>query len=87
MFATMTRIGATYASIREEHGMAFTYKNRKGDTYYLNTQKVTLQNGREQQIYFFSRDQRQTTGLDAVPSGYEVSERADSGLPVLRKQK
>lgn len=67
--------------------MAFTYKNRKGDTYYLNTQKVTLQNGREQQIYFFSRDLRQDKALDDVPAGYEVSERADSGLPVLRKQK
>ena len=67
--------------------MAFSYKNRKGDMYYLNTQKVTLQNGREQQIYFFAREAREGKALDALPSGYEVSERADSGLPVLRKQK
>lgn len=67
--------------------MAYSYKNRKGDTYFLNTQMVKLQNGREQRIYFFTREPREDKGLDALPSGYEVSERAGSGLPVLRKQR
>ncbi|MGI8914655.1 MAG: hypothetical protein ACR2JY_12900 [Chloroflexota bacterium] len=67
--------------------MAYSYKNRKGDTYFLNTQKVKLQNGRDQQIYFFTKEPREDKGLDAVPAGYEVSERAGSGLPVLRKQR
>ncbi len=66
--------------------MAFTYKNRKGDTYYLNSQMVKLQNGRDQRIYFFTRDVREGKTLDAMPDGYEVSERAGSGLPVLKKQ-
>lgn len=67
--------------------MPYSYQNRKGDTYYLNTQTVKLQNGREQQIYFFSRDVRDGKSLDAVPAGYEISEVAGSGLPVLRKQR
>ena len=67
--------------------MPFSYQNRKGDTYYLNTQMVKLQNGRDQQIYFFTRDVREGKTLDALPPGYEVSERAGSGLPVLRKQR
>ena len=66
--------------------MPFTYKNRKGDTYYLNSQMVKLQNGREQRIYFFTRDVREGKTLDAMPAGYEVSERAGSGLPVLKKK-
>lgn len=67
--------------------MPYSYQNRKGDTYYLNTQTVKLQNGREQQIYFFSRDVRDGKSLDAIPAGYEISEVAGSGLPVLRKQR
>ena len=67
--------------------MAYSYQNRKGDTYFLNTQLVKLQNGREQQIYFFTKEPREGKALEAVPSGYEVSERAGSGLPVLRKQR
>jgi hypothetical protein len=67
--------------------MAYSYQNRKGRTYYLNTQLVKLQNGRDQQIYFFAREPREGKGLDAVPTGYEVSEGAGSGLPVLKKQR
>ena len=67
--------------------MPYTYTNRKGDTYYLNSQTVRLQNGRDQRIYFFARQPRQGKALEALPSGYEVSEQTGSGLPVLKKQK
>ncbi len=64
--------------------MAFSYRNSKGTTYYLHGRLVTLRNGREQQIFFFSKTA--DDGLDQLPAGYEVSEVRTSGLPVLKKQ-
>ncbi|HEY8745591.1 MAG TPA: hypothetical protein VIU62_21080 [Chloroflexota bacterium] len=63
--------------------MAFSYRNGKGATYYLHGQVTTLRNGRQQQIYFFSKTPED--GLDHLPAGYEVSEVKTSGLPVLKK--
>jgi hypothetical protein len=64
--------------------MAFSYQNAKGVTYYLHGKKVTLKNGRMQQIYFFARDVR-AEALDAVPAGYVVVETKRTGMPVLKK--
>lgn len=64
--------------------MAYAYKNGKGQTYYLHTRKVTLKNGRVQQIYFFAREVRDGA-MDAVPSGYQVVETQRTGMPVLKK--
>ncbi len=64
--------------------MAFSYTNSKGHTYYLHGKKVTLKNGRQQQIYYFARDVR-PEALDAVPAGYEVMETKRTGMPVLKK--
>ena len=64
--------------------MAYAYKNSKGQTYFLHTRKVTLKNGRTQQIYFFARDVR-SGSLDAVPAAYEVMETKRTGMPVLKK--
>ena len=64
--------------------MAYSYTNSKGQTYILHTRKVTLKNGRVQQIYFFARDQREGA-MDAVPAGYKVVETQRTGMPVLKK--
>ena len=64
--------------------MAFSYKNAKGQTYYLHYRDVTLRGGRKQRIYFFARDVR-SSSLDAVPAGYEVMETKRTGMPVLKK--
>ncbi len=64
--------------------MAFSYKNAKGVTYYLHGKKVTLKNGRMQQIYFFARDVR-AEALNEVPAGYTVVETKRTGMPVLKK--
>lgn len=64
--------------------MAFSYKNSKGQTYYLHTRKVTLKNGRVQVIFFFARDVRDGS-MDAVPAGYAVMETKRTGMPVLKK--
>lgn len=64
--------------------MAYAYTNSKDVTYYLHGKKVTLKNGRQQQIYYFARDVR-PEALDAVPAGYEVMETKRTGMPVLKK--
>jgi hypothetical protein len=65
--------------------MAFSYKNSKGQTYFLNSKDVTLKStGRVQTIYFFSKDERDTA-LNEVPSGKKVVENERTGLPFLKK--
>lgn len=64
--------------------MAYSYSNSKGDTYYLHGKKVTLKNGRMQQIYYFARDVR-ADALNDVPAGYKVVETKRTGMPVLKK--
>lgn len=64
---------------------AFSYTNKKGQTYYLHTRDVTLKNGRVQTIYFFARDIRDGS-LDAVPAAYTVMETSRTGMPVLKKK-
>ena len=64
---------------------AFSYTNKKGQTYYLHTRDVTLKNGRVQTIYFFARDIRDGS-LSAVPAAYMVVETTRTGMPVLKKK-
>lgn len=65
--------------------MAFQHKNKKGQTYYLHGKQVTLQNGRQQQIYYFAREEKMGESLDAIPSGYRIEENERTGLPFLKK--
>jgi len=64
--------------------MAYEYKNKKGQTYYLHGKEVTLQNGRKQQIYYFAREEK-PEAIDAVPDGYRIQENDRTGLPFLKK--
>lgn len=66
--------------------MAYTYKNSKGVTYYLNSKKVTLRGGKEQTIYYFSKDQRPET-IDALPEGFEVNENPRNGFCTIKRKK
>jgi len=63
--------------------MAFSYKNSKGNTYYLHKRETTLKNGRTQTIFFFAKEPKDGA-IDQVPQGYQVSE-SRNGLPVLKK--
>jgi hypothetical protein len=65
--------------------MAYSVKNSKGKTYYLNSKNVTLKGGRKQMIYYFSKDKRRET-IDALPAGYKVTENKRTGLPILKKK-
>jgi hypothetical protein len=74
--------------MQEEADMAFSFKNTKGQTYFLHQRKVSLRgNNREQTIYFFAREVKPEGALDKVPDGYEVKETERTGLPVLSKKK
>ncbi|MBU6388886.1 hypothetical protein KGQ71_00020 [Patescibacteria group bacterium] len=66
--------------------MAYTYKNSKGQTYYLHSKEVTLKGGRKQVIYYFSRTEDPKFSLDAVPADRVVSENPRTGLPLLKKK-
>lgn len=64
--------------------MAYSYTNKKGDTYYLHKKDVTLRGGRQQTIYYFAREVRDGA-IDEVPAGYKVVETERTGMPVLKK--
>ena len=63
--------------------MAFSVKNKKGDTFYLHSKDVELANNRARTIYFFSKEQKEGV-MNALPTGWEVYE-TQNGLPVLRR--
>ncbi len=63
--------------------MAFSYKNKKGDTYYLHGRTTATKSGKSRTLYFFSKEKKAGT-LDEVPAGYKVDE-TQNGLPVLKK--
>jgi hypothetical protein len=65
--------------------MAYSYKNSKGQTYYLHGKEVTLQGGRKQQIYYFAREAKSGEALDQVPAGRSVVENPRTGLPFLKR--
>lgn len=65
--------------------MAYTYKNQKGQTYFLHSKEVELQNGRKQRIYYFGREQKPAEVVNAMPIGYRVQENERTGLPFLKK--
>lgn len=63
--------------------MAFSYKNKKGDTYYLHARTTKSKSGKDRTLYFFSKEKK--AGVqEVVPAGYKVDE-TQNGLPVLKK--
>jgi hypothetical protein len=64
--------------------MPYRYENRKGQTYYLHGKEVTLQNGRQQRIFYFAREPKAGEALDDLPPGREVVENPRTGLPFLK---
>ena len=63
--------------------MAYKHTNSKGVTYYLNSKKVTLRGGKEQTIYYFSKDERpEATDL---PAGFSVNENPRNGFLTVKR--
>lgn len=65
--------------------MAFSFKNSKGTTYYLHATARVLKSGKQQQLYYFSKELKAAGAVDALPVGYVVAE-MKTGLPVLKKK-
>lgn len=63
--------------------MAYKHTNSKGVTYYLNSKNVTLRGGKQQTIYYFSKDERKDTGVD-LPNTKEVNENPRNGFLTLK---
>jgi hypothetical protein len=64
--------------------MGYTHTNSKGKTYYLNSKDVTLKGGRNQTIYYFSKDAR-AQACD-LPAGKQVVESPKTGLPFVKSK-
>lgn len=67
--------------------MAFTQTNPKGVKYYLNSKTVTLRGGKQQQIFFFSKDLRPDTAVDELPEGMEVNVNPRNGFMTIKRKK
>ncbi len=67
--------------------MAFSVQSQKSSkTYYLHQRHQKLKGGQEVTLYFFAGEVGDGA-IDALPAGYEVSENAKTGLPLLKKKK
>lgn len=64
--------------------MAYKHTNSKGVTYYLNSKKVVLRGGKEQTIYYFSKDERKDTASE-LPSGMSVNENPRNGFLTVKR--
>ena len=65
--------------------MAYKHTNSKGVTYYLNSKKVTLRGGKEQTIFYFSKDER-PEAVPELPAGMEVNENPRNGFLTVKRK-
>ena len=67
--------------------MSFSVNSQKsGKTYFLHQRHQKLKGGQEVILYYFASVAGEGA-IDAVPTGYEVSENTKTGLPLLKKKK
>jgi len=67
--------------------MSFIVVSKKsGKTYFLHSRNQTLKGGHQVMLYYFA-GAAGDGAIDALPSGYEVSENVKTGLPLLKKIK
>ena len=65
--------------------MEYNHTNSKGVTYHLNSKLVVLRGGKEQRIYYFSKDERpEATDL---PDGFSVNENPRNGFLTIKRDK
>jgi len=64
--------------------MGYKHTNSRGVTYYLNSKKVTLRGGKEQTIYYFSKDERPEAS--DLPATMVVNENARNGFLTVKRK-
>lgn len=60
----------------------YSHTNSKGVTYHLNTKMVVLRGGKEQRIFYFSKDVRAENC--ELPEGYIVNENPRNGFLTVK---
>ena len=65
--------------------MAYKHTNSKGVTYYLNSKAVTLRGGKQQTIYYFSKDER-PEAVNDIPDGMMVNENPRNGFLTVKRK-
>jgi hypothetical protein len=68
---------------------AYAHTNSKGVTYYLHKKDVTLRGGKQQTIFFFTKDEKGAKGEPTdLPENKTVTENPRNGfLTVKNKDK
>jgi len=67
--------------------MAFSAVSKKsGKTYFLHARLQELRGGQKVTLYYFAGAAGKDA-VDSLPAGYEISENARTGLPLLKKKK
>jgi len=65
--------------------MGYSVASKKsGKTYFLHERRQKLKGGQEVTLYFFA-GQPGEGAIEALPTGYIVSENDRTGLPLLKK--
>ncbi len=78
-------LGVPLVNVREGDLImaGYTHQNSKGVTYHLNSKLVVLRGGKEQRIYYFSKDDRpEATDL---PAGFVVNENPRNGFLTVKR--
>ncbi len=78
-------VRGTNSNERGRASMAYKHTNSKGVTYYLNSKTVTLRGGKQQVIYYFSKDQR-PEAVEAIPAGMMVNENPRNGFLTVKRK-
>lgn len=65
--------------------MGYKHTNSRGVTYYLNSKKVILRGGKEQEIFYFSKDQRPEAS--DLPGTMVVNENPRNGFLTVKRKK
>lgn len=65
---------------------AYSHTNSKGVKYYLNSKAVTLRGGKQQTIYYFSKDERADTAVPSLPDGMVVNENPRNGFLTVKRK-
>ena len=65
--------------------MTYKHTNSKGVTYYLNSKDVTLRGGKQQTIYYCSKDER-PEAVNDLPAGMMVNENPRNGFLTIKRK-
>ncbi len=65
--------------------MGYSHINSRAVKYYLNAKEVTLRGGKQQTIYYFSKDERPETASD-LPEGKVVAENPRNGFLTIKSK-